>query len=187
MENSIKAVYMAAGVLIGVLILTTFIFVFRKGGQVLENVDNRKSSEAIAEYNSKLIIYNRKSYEEDGEIHYYYNTIFDIVTACNLAYEINNQNEFDNRNYLIIEFRAPDVRAPDRSNTYILENKKEQKKGYIADKLLTDLIKDYGKRIDIDPRPDVYKWDYEYKFTGKTVYDDSTGKINKIIFEKESI
>lgn len=189
MENATKALLMAVGVIIGVLVLTIFIWVFRKGAQMLESVDNKGNSELIAEYNSKFIIYNRESYiAKDGKKHEYYNTVFDIVTACNLAYEINNRNDFDNKEYLIIEVILD---TPMHSGTYILENKKEQKEGYIGigtnELPLTELIKVYGKKIlfDTDPDPNKHKWDFEYKFKGRTEYDNITGKINKIIFEEE--
>lgn len=178
MENSIKAVYMAAGVLIGVLILTTFVFVFRKGGQLLETVDSRKVAEDVAAYNSKLVIYNRQGIDDDsdGDIDDNYNTIFDVVTAWNLAYDINEENLHDMKNCLEIYIDL----NKDGSYEYQLSYENNCNKGYVnATEKLTDLIKMYGKVED-----STYN-DYEYKFKGKTEYDDSTGKINKIIFEKE--
>ena len=175
MENSIKAVYMAAGVLIGVLILTTFVFVFRKGGQLLETVDSRKTAEDIAAYNSKLVIYNRQGidYESDGVIDDNYNTIFDVVTAWNLAYDINEENLYDDKNCLKIELKVD-------SKTYKLTNKNEVRDNdnAIVNIKLTDLIKDYGQVAD-----STYN-EYIHKFKGFTEYDAQTGKIVEIKFEE---
>lgn len=164
MENSTKAFYMAAGVLIGIMVLTAFVLVFSKGGQVLSEIDNKEISRQIEEYNAKLIIYNREN-----------NTIFDVVTACNLAYDINNQNMFDNHNYLEIDLKL------EGGVNYKLENNKEQEKGFIGTSTksnieLTRLIRDYGQTIE-------GTYEYQYKFKGEVVeYDTQTGKINKIVF-----
>ncbi|MGN1299400.1 MAG: hypothetical protein ACI4UE_05405 [Candidatus Scatovivens sp.] len=168
MENTTKALYMATGVLIGILILTAFVFVFAKGGQMLGTAENKKASEQIEDYNSKLIIYNRTGEENN------YNTIFDVVTACNLAYDINNQNMFDNKNYLIVELVV--IRG---SEEYILDNLESQKKGYIGDEKLTSLITRYGQQIEYSG-----KYIYEHKFKGEVEFDMDSGKINKIIFTK---
>lgn len=163
MENITKAVYIVAGVLIGILILTAFIFVFRKGGQMLENIDNSKTSEAIAEYNSKLIIYNRLGTDDN------YNTIFDAITAWNLAYDINEENFYDEKNSLEIQIVV-------EGNIYTLTFENPYKKGYATDTIkLTELIKNYGQTI-----PNTYE--YEYKFSGQTIIDEKTGRIIKIIF-----
>lgn len=179
MENTTKALLMAAGVLIGVLILTAFIWVFRKGGQMLETVDNKKSTEAIEEYNSKLIIYNREN-----------NNIFDVITACNMAFDINTQNMFDITNGLTINIHID-------GTSYILSRgDKTIEKGKIGSEKLTDLIrKEMGNRIingentmttlsTIEKRTvgtEEFQ-EYIYTFTGNISYDESSGKINQINF-----
>ena len=164
MENSTKAFYMAAGALIGIMILTAFALVFSKGGQVLSTIDNKEISRQIEEYNAKLIIYNRNN-----------NTIFDVVTACNLAYDINNQNIFDNHNCLKIDLQLED------EEEYTLQNSDQQEKGFIGilpnRKRLTSLIEDYGETIE---------GTFEYKYTFECLEiknDDQTGKINYIKFK----
>ena len=162
MENSTKAFYIVTGVLIGILVVTAFALVFTKGGQALSTIDNKEISRQIEEYNAKLIIYNRNN-----------NTIFDVVTACNLAYDINNQNMFDNKNFLEIEFYV-------EHENYILENDENVKKGFInevsmGEIKLTSLIEKYGQTL-----PNTFE--YKYNFKGEVEYDTQTGKINKIVF-----
>lgn len=161
MENATKAIYMVAGVLIGILILTAFIFVFRKGGQMLETVDNKETNEAIAEYNSKLIIYNRTGENEN------YNTIFDAITAWNLAYDMNEQNLHDEKNCLEIDIEV-------NSSKYSLYYNNESNPVSIK---LTDLIGNYGQLVNDST------YEYNYKFSGKTIVDEKTGRIVKIIFK----
>ena len=178
MENTTKALLMAVGVIIGVLIFSVFVWTFRKGGQMLGAVDSRKESEVIAEYNSKLIIYNRDN-----------NNIFDVVTACNLAFDINTQNMFDNSNGLSISVTIP-------GNTYVLQrDDASQEKGKISGAKLTELItRNMGMRevgeenisttlSTVEKRTDGIEviQEYIYTFTGRVGYDN-TGKINQIDF-----
>ena len=169
MENATKAFLMAAGVLIGILIMTAFIFVFRKGGQMLETVDNRETSEVIAEYNSKLIIYNRIGDTDNDGIIDSYNTIFDAITAWNLAYDINEQNLHDEKNCLEIDIEV-------NGTTYSLTHVNPYDEGYAnVSTKLTNLIQDYGQVI-------TGSYEYKHKFSGETIIDEKTGKIVKIIF-----
>ena len=173
MENATKALYMVAGVLIGLLVLAAFILVFRKGGQTLETIDNRKASEAIAEYNSKLIIYNRDN-----------NNIFDVITACNMAFDINTKNMFDSINGLGIQIDIDGTK-------YSLQRGDDlQVKGEIGGKKLTSFInvniegKTLGEIEKIEETKDDIKQtihEYCHTFTGQVEYD-STGRINQINF-----
>ena len=173
MENATKALLMAAGVLIGILILTAFILVFRRGGQMLETVDNKKSTEVIEEYNSKLIIYNRDN-----------NNIFDVITACNMAFDINTQNMFDSISGLGIEINIKG------SNYSLQRGDDSQVKGEIGGRRLTSFINEKidGKTLgEIEKRKekidDIEQIVHEYchTFTGQVEYD-STGRINQINF-----
>ena len=176
MENAAKAINIAVGVIIGILILSVFIYIFSKGGSFLEKIDDRKNSEAIQAYNSKLDIYNKSGSESD------YNTIYDVVTACNLAYDINKDNNYDSKNCLEIEIKI------DTDTTYILENIDTVIKGCIKkdstnDTKLTHLITTYSDVSETaDEAGNILL--YNNKFSGEVSYNDE-GKINKIIFEKK--
>lgn len=192
MENSIKAVYIAAGVLIGVLILTTFVLVFRKGGQFLETIDGIKTTEAIAQYNSDFVYYNRED-----------NNIFDIITACNKAYDINHENMFDAENGVNIEviINADNEYKFERNGKIKIKmtGKPDVEKNLVEivdQKKLIDLITQKMADLTIDgelisttlstitvedsTEGRIHK--YLYTFTGKLEYDNF-GKINKIEFK----
>ena len=164
MENATKALYMAAGVLVGILILTVMIFVFRQGGQLLETLDDNNKTLAIEKFNSELIIYNREGIRTPENESY--NTIFDIVTACNLAWDINEQNLHDVENCLEIEVTG--IYELDRNNI-----------ATPAGTSLNDLIRTYGK---YEENAITHEYEYEHIFSGTVEYNMNTGKINKIIF-----
>ena len=174
MENATKALYMAAGVFIGILILTAMIFVFSQGGQMLETLDNNNHTLSIEKFNSELIIYNREGIRTPENESY--NTIFDIVTACNLAYDINRQNDFDNENCVIITL------VTKTKGTFILDIMEE--KGKIAGEKLTDLIKYYGEREEKTAVDGSIYYDYKYIFSGIVDYNTNNRKINSIVFEE---
>lgn len=103
MENALKAFYMAAGLLIAIMVLGLFIYLFRTGARVGENYDLKKSQEQIDQFNSKFEVYAKPIEENDKGILYAGNTIFDVITASNLAYDINEKNYNDNKNRVEIQ------------------------------------------------------------------------------------
>lgn len=84
MENASKALIMAGGVLIGMLIISVMIFVFRKAGQLSSEYDTQLSDSELVKFNSQFELYAKKD-----------NTYFDVITVSNLAYSVNNQNGND--------------------------------------------------------------------------------------------
>ncbi len=86
MENASKALIMAGTVIISVLLITMFVYVFREGSRVSENYDRQKQSEQLELYNSKFEFYNREN-----------NTIMDLISVCNLAYDVNESTKSTNK------------------------------------------------------------------------------------------
>lgn len=194
MENSVKAVYIAAGLLIGILILSTFALVFGKGGQFLETIDTIESTEVITQYNSELINYNRDN-----------NNIFDVITACNKAYDINYENMFDDKEGLNIFVYVNDDNeyAFYRDGKIRLEiNGSLTEKDLIEvenQKSLINLITQTMQDLEIDGKTitttlssitvqenagvngDERIQEYIYTFNGEVEYD-KYGKINQINF-----
>ncbi len=85
MENASKALYMTAGIIIGLLVLSLLVFAFRAGAKAMENVEDRKEAESIQAYNARLAIYARPGTEDD------FNTYHDILSAYYLAQDINDE------------------------------------------------------------------------------------------------
>lgn len=84
MENASKALIMAASILLGLLLITAFVQVFKAGASVNENYDQTQRTAQLELYNSKFENYNVQE-----------NTILDIMTVFNLAYSINIASDYE--------------------------------------------------------------------------------------------
>lgn len=100
MENSVKALLIAAGLLIGVLILSLGVSLYSSLFKYVESVHKDTSSSELQEFNEQFVKY----INYDGNTKKFSLKIHDIVTAANVAYE-NNLNygltEQDGNNYYV--------------------------------------------------------------------------------------
>lgn len=88
MENASKALLMAAGVLIGLLLLTLAVYLFTTFGANAREIRNEINSAQLTEFNAKFNVYaDRKDI-----------TIYNIISLANLAKE-NNEYHKDDSNY----------------------------------------------------------------------------------------
>lgn len=81
MENASKALFMAAGVLIGVLILTLAVYLFATFGSTSAELHKQQATDRLNEFNSQFTSYEAKN--ENGL------TIYDFITVASLATENN--------------------------------------------------------------------------------------------------
>ena len=114
MENASQALFMAAGVLIAIMVISIGVYLFSSASRIAESYETTMSSNEIQQFNSKFEKYARKANyikEEidrngnkvykysndyvDGSVFHDYNTISDVVSAMNLAYSINSKNNYD--------------------------------------------------------------------------------------------
>lgn len=109
MENALKAFYMAAGLLIAIMVFGLFIYLFRIGARFGENYDLTKSQEQIDQFNAKFEVYAKPTEKTEDDILYGGNTIFDIITASNLAYDINEKNYNDNKNRVEVQIEGLEI------------------------------------------------------------------------------
>lgn len=79
MENASKALLMAAGVLIGILVLTLMAYLFIDFGTISARIHSQVEQQQISEFNTQFT-----SYENKSNI-----TIYDIITVTNYAKENN--------------------------------------------------------------------------------------------------
>lgn len=89
MENASKALLMAAGVLIGILILSLTVYLFTSFATTSAEVHEENRRKQIDQFNSQFT-----SYVGNEDI-----TIYQIITMANLASENNIYYEFAKRNY----------------------------------------------------------------------------------------
>lgn len=86
MENASKALIMAGGVLIGILIISLAVYLFADFGSTSAQINAQNSQKQITEFNSKFTSYEEYK-DKDGN---WKITIYDIITLASYAKE-NNQ------------------------------------------------------------------------------------------------
>ncbi|WP_304401811.1 hypothetical protein [uncultured Clostridium sp.] len=97
MDNASKALIMAASVLLGLLLLSMTIYVFRAAASIDENYDARQGERELQLFNSKFEVFDKND-----------NTIMDLITVANLAYSINEDYEYDNAKSVEVIIKAND-------------------------------------------------------------------------------
>lgn len=102
MENASKALLIAGGVLIAILLLTLFSYLFTQMSTSTSNIYKNLYASEVAEFNQKFInyegrgIYAREITNDDGtkENVYDYLTYQDIATLINLAKDSEENSTF---------------------------------------------------------------------------------------------
>lgn len=92
MENASKALYMAAGILISLMIVAIFVYLFNAGGNLGEKYEERQSQEQLHLFNSKFENFARSN-----------NSISDMISVTNLAINTNEENEYNTQKTVEIE------------------------------------------------------------------------------------
>lgn len=189
MENATKAFYMVAATMIALFVLYLMIFMFRSAARVGENYDQKKGQENIDKFNSQFETFvtgNDENVREDFKV------ASDIVTAINLAYDVNKQNGYDN-----VEFVKILVKDNRGNVRYSLQNDSRIKKNTMIEGVslsvsgdntisTNDFLKlewDTGKKLsDVKLDASNNKYVYRYYFIGNVLYNSRTGKVNEVDF-----
>ena len=97
MENATQALFMAAGVLIAVIIISLSVFLFSSASRVSENYDMTMSEIDMTKFNSQFSKFNTANSTNRGNIleNTSYNVASDLVSAINLAYSLNEDYNYD--------------------------------------------------------------------------------------------
>lgn len=80
MENASKALIMAAGVLLGIIIISMGVYLFSKAAAIPEEYNSKLEKDRLAAFNEKFEVYNREDVSAQ-----------DIVTVVNLAVQNNRK------------------------------------------------------------------------------------------------
>lgn len=91
MENATKALLIAGGVLIAILIITVMVMLFNSTGNVSRSYNDRIDTEEVTKFNANFTQYLGK-----------YLTIHNVVSICNFA-EQNGVKVLGEKNYSIEE------------------------------------------------------------------------------------
>lgn len=97
MENASRALTMAAGVLIGVLIISLAVYLFVDFGTTSAEINKQNEKQKIVQFNSKFTSY------EDTEGRTW--TIYDIITIAKYAKENNEYYEDSKEDQVSVKFK----------------------------------------------------------------------------------
>lgn len=99
MENASKALVMAGGVLVGILILSLAVYLFVDFGTTSAQINEQNAQQQIVEFNSKFTSY--QGYKDNSGK--WQITIYDIITLAGYANENNKYYEgIDDENIDVI-------------------------------------------------------------------------------------
>lgn len=129
MENASKALLMAAGVLIGVLILSLAVFLFVNFGGTSARIHDTVQKNQLAKFNTQFTNYETKESV----------TIYDIVSVANLATENNRENQLQKKtaptngidNYITVKLKGRCIEGGE--NTEIKQLEEDYNKKIIED------------------------------------------------------
>ena len=147
MENASKALLMAAGVLIGILIMLLAVYLFISFGSTSADIHEKVHINQINNFNSQFTMYEGK---EDITIH-------DVVSVAKLAKEINLKNEktISDKNYIKVFL-----------DNNKIENLDEQQHTNTIKRMLdnNNINKTYKCKVEIDQQSGLVN---QIKFTEK--------------------
>ncbi len=154
MENASKALLMAGGVLIGILILTLAVYLFITFGAQSKEIYSKMEEKQLTQYNAQYTIYAGRS-----DV-----TIYDIISLANLAYENNenykNYGNYDDSYKVIVSL----------TGTGELQNRTAEEK--------QELIESYN---GVNANGDIAN---RFTCESIEYYRTTTGRVSKIVFKK---
>lgn len=110
MENASKALIMAGGVLIGILIISLAVYIFTDFGSTSAKINAQNAQKQITEFNSKFTSYEGYK-DKDGN---WKITIYDIITLAGYAKE-NNQY-YEDTSEEQIKIKIDNIEIQDNTN-----------------------------------------------------------------------
>lgn len=110
MENASKALIMAGGVLIGILIISLAVYIFTDFGSTSAKINAQNAQKQITEFNSKFTSYEGYK-DKDGK---WKITIYDIITLAGYAKE-NNQY-YEDTSEEQIKVKIDNIEIQDNTN-----------------------------------------------------------------------
>lgn len=169
MENASRALLMAAGVLVGILVLTLAVYLFISFGTTSAELHKQNYEQQLEQFNSQFTVYEGK---DDV-------TIYDVVTAANLATENNIYYEFEKRN-AITDGKDNYITIKLDNNTLPGKYRGTIEKGY---KYSGDI--DYNELISEDIKFMNVAEGKLTQYTCKTEISKTTNRVYLVIFTKK--
>ena len=166
MENATKALLIAAGVLIGMIILSMGVYLFSGISSYMSETQEIIENNAINKFNTQFFNYQT---EENEELSFQ-----DVITVANIAYDNNFENELTGDSYI-----------GDGTTNYV----QVTIKGYISPKTDEETSATYESLERVVGDPELlsewlqYNYSSKYKCNKIDVSTDSK-RVYKITFEK---
>ena len=164
MENASKALLMAAGVLMGVLILSLAVYLYTSFSSSTAAMEKQMELDEINNFNNKFLAY-------DGKTDL---TIYDVYTVANLAaennikYEIENEGMQSGNFYIAVSIKKTGVVT--KTNIEKDVNKLDYN-SFIKIPYMIEIISNGKKEA---------KFSY---FTCTTIINENTGRVQEIEFK----
>lgn len=162
MENATQALIIAAGVLVGILILSLAVYLANTMGGYAANTQKQIENDSIAQFNNEFLKYSRQE-----EL-----TMQDIITVKNYALE--NNRKAGNYNPTSNAYRAADNN--DYIDVFYAESKAmaHMESALILHKDDEQLLKEEMQRINEGKEAK--------RFSCEVVISDISGRVSKVYF-----
>ena len=167
MENASKALIMAAGVLIGIMILSLAVYLFATFGSTSAELHKQKETDQLNQFNSQFT-----SYEGKEGI-----TIYDVITVSNLATENNKYYELERLDSL--------PTTNEVANNYIGVLLDNERLDYGKSTTNETINKEYNSKINDELKEINGTQKYLKTYTCKVDISSITGRVYKVTFTKK--
>lgn len=169
MENASKALLMAAGVLIGVLILSLAVYLFANFGTASAEIHKQRDMNEINKFNTQFTSYEGKEC-----------TIHDIVSVANLA--INNNTNYSltaqtgNNYYITVNIQS----GQQNLQKYLLNTTTSK----IDNDKVNELIKNDSNNLKYYTDSNGEQQISLQKYTCTTIINTTTQRVQTVTFKK---
>lgn len=182
MDNAVQALYMAAGTMIALMILSVFVYMFRIGGRLGETYEQTQSTAQVTLFNSQFDAYAKTTQQLGASDGYSFttkgSTASDIITCANLAITQNERTYYnlDDGLQVIVKIEGktysvfPHEYAP--KDAFIVDKTYDNIKSFTSKEAFNgmtipfyEFLKTYNsaRMVDITSTG--------YKSTGETIYE----------------
>lgn len=201
MENASKAIIMAGGILIALVIISILVIIFNVTGSVYTEREKSLEIEQIEEYNRKFATYNNIDGLYGSELLSLANLVIDYDSRLLYGYDVNSEYYKENKVKVKVYLYNEIIGIRDSNNNIIVQNSKleytiEKFKDYydeIENKLSTATGEEHDKikslLTEIKSRPfvcvtkdNIKKYKTIYKKNIEPVQYNKYGRISAMCF-----
>lgn len=196
MENSVRALYMGAGMLIAVLVIGLFVYTFTTAGDFAETYEQQKSTDEIYAFNSQFEIYQKETKQRGRTYAYSFeakgNTASDVISCANLVHDINTKYDYD-PDYavtMVVDLHSGGLLFIDL-NESIEKNKFKGTPAYMREFFEFLKYNNEARVVNINnsyyqsTNEIIYKYYFDVPEDG-IKYSEKTGRVNYIQFERDA-